>query len=147
MVKTTYVIRDDEKLLVVPAIPNVSKYIARINQLKAELEAEKASRDNWKTKFENAEIKPADLPANWRTELARITDLEKRPDIPISKKLSNEITKLKGEKQQIIKERDNYKTQLTQKENQLEQTIKDFQEKEKTKHQEYLQLLTKKDKD
>ncbi|CAG8539956.1 17039_t:CDS:2 [Racocetra persica] len=123
MVKTTYVIRD------------------------AELEVEKASRDNWKAKFENAEIKPVDLPDNWRTELARITDLEKRPDIPISKKLNNEITKLQGEKQQIIKERDNLKLQLTQKENQLEQTIKDFQKKEKTKHQEYLNILTKKDQD
>ncbi|CAG8440298.1 11903_t:CDS:2 [Cetraspora pellucida] len=146
MVKTTYVIRDGKKL-VVPAIPNVSKYITLINQLKAELEAEKVSRDNWKDKFENAEIKLVDLPANWRTELVRITDLEKRPDIPISKKLNNKITKLQGEKQQIIKERDNYKTQLTQKENQLEQTIKDFQEKEKTKHQEYLNILTKKDQD
>ncbi|CFW92819.1 protein of unknown function [endosymbiont DhMRE of Dentiscutata heterogama] len=192
MVKTTYVIRDgkkyplydqsiwDKKPLVVPTIPNVSKYIARINQLKAELAAEKVSRDNWKDKFENAEIKPVDLPANWRTELARITELEKRPDIPISKsdwendwskrptltdynnllanqkpndlpdnwkELSNKITKLQGEKQQIIKERDNLKLQLTQKENQLEKTIQAFTEKEQTKHQEYLNILTKKDQD
>ncbi|CFW93404.1 protein of unknown function [endosymbiont DhMRE of Dentiscutata heterogama] len=49
--------------------------------------------------------------------------------------------------QEVIKEIDNIKLQLTQKENQLEQTIKDFQEKEQTQKQQYLQLLTKKDQD
>ncbi|CAG8824283.1 4981_t:CDS:1, partial [Racocetra fulgida] len=52
---------------------------------------------------------------------------------------------------EIIKQKDQeitaLKLQLTQKENQLEKTIKEFQEKEKTKHQEYLNILTKKDQD
>ncbi|CAG8822179.1 36709_t:CDS:1 [Racocetra persica] len=67
-------------------------------------------------------------------------------DTPVIKALKNNIRT-----SEIIKQKDQeittLKLQLTQKENQLEQTIKDFQEKEKAKHQEYLNILTKKDQD
>ncbi|KLL04905.1 MAG: hypothetical protein MRERV_9c030 [Mycoplasmataceae bacterium RV_VA103A] len=67
-------------------------------------------------------------------------------DTPIVKALKNNIRT-----SEIIKQKDleinQLKINLTQKENQLEQTIKDFQEKEQTKHQEYLNILQNKEKD
>jgi len=56
--------------------------------------------------------------------------------------------KAAGEKiDKLTQEVEKLKQQLVQKENQLEQTIKNFQEKEQIKHQECLELLTKKEQD